>query len=169
MNKYGCSRFCNHYKSVSPYTDCGGWVICEKSGCEIDMNRMILLQEVGCASHSEFQSDRDMLKQKYNQLMAASINNENPGWVQIVDIEKILNPFEGITPDIENLQEFPFRSYPKKVSERLRHDCYNCGTFCDYQMINGTGSITKDAVEHRREIHNGEKCSNWSESSEKRG
>jgi hypothetical protein len=52
--------------------------------------------------------------------MAASINNKNPGWVQIAEIEKILNPFEGITPDIENLQEFPFRSYPKKEPVRVR-------------------------------------------------
>jgi hypothetical protein len=113
MNKYGCSRFCNYYKSVSPHTDCGGWVICEKSGYEIDMNRMILLQEVGCASHSDFCYDGNMSKQKYNQLMAASINNKNPGWVQIADIGKILKPFDEI-PDIENLQEFPFRSRPKK-------------------------------------------------------
>jgi len=56
-------------------------------------------------------TEREML---YRQLMAASINNENPGWVQIADIERILNPFCMIAPDIENLQEFPFRSYPKK-------------------------------------------------------
>jgi len=56
-------------------------------------------------------TEREML---YRQLMAASINNENPGWVQIAEIEKILNPFDRVIPDIENLQEFPFRGYPKK-------------------------------------------------------
>lgn len=83
--------------------------------------------DCGCASHSQ-QSDQDTLKQKYNQLMAASINNEHPGWVQIADIERILKPFD-ITPDIENLQEFPFRSYPKKETRPSKTDwCKN--TFC---------------------------------------
>jgi hypothetical protein len=60
------------------------------------------------------QSEREMLEQKYSQLMAASINNEHPGWVQIADIGDILRPSDAVIPDIENLQEFPFRSYPKR-------------------------------------------------------
>jgi len=30
-------------------------------------------------------------------------------------------------------------------------------------MIDGTGATTKDAVEHRKEIHNGKRCERWTE------
>jgi hypothetical protein len=75
-------------------------------------------------------SERGILKEKYRRLiMAASINNENPGWVQIAVIESILTPYDIIVPDIENLQEFPFRSYPKKETRPSKTDwCKN--TFC---------------------------------------
>jgi hypothetical protein len=82
-----------------------------------------VLKDIGTSAYREGYHDGEIagaaniqgiLIEKYAQLMAASINNENPGWVQIADIGKILNSFERIIPDIENLQEFPFRSSPKK-------------------------------------------------------
>jgi len=159
MNQYRCETCKN--------PNCPAWIGANlrlaQTGKMRDHHICTVIERTGCTHHSDFKSDTDLLKEKYRQLMAASINNENPGWVQIAEIEKILKPFDSITPDIENLQEFPFRSSPKKVGKRLRHDCYNCGTFCDYLMAQGTGVTTKDAVEYRRKIHNGEKCYRWSE------
>lgn len=50
----------------------------------------------------------------------------------------------------------------KKSIKYRRKDCYNCGTLsCGYIMIDGTGSTTKDAVRHRRKVHNGKRCNRW--------
>jgi hypothetical protein len=88
-------------------------------------------------------SEREILKQKYSKLiMAASINNENPGWVQIAEIEDILKPYDIIVPDIENLQEFPFRSNPKKEIRPSKTDwCKN--TFCSDCPDSDTCSVPK--------------------------
>jgi glutathionylspermidine synthase len=85
----------------------------ERHTCDFDDNDVekLFRSRPYTSASSDVLEGREKL---YRQLMAASINNENPGWVQIADIEKILKPFDEIAPDIENLQEFPFRSYPKK-------------------------------------------------------
>jgi hypothetical protein len=108
MNQYRCETCKNHVED-------NGFQCCKFIKGWVEPDEYYLITEIGCASHSDFQSEReDMLKQKYSQLMAASINNKTPGWVQIADIESILKPFDMIIPDIENLQRFPFRSYPKR-------------------------------------------------------
>jgi hypothetical protein len=54
-------------------------------------------------------------KELHEKLMAASINNENPGWVQITNICKILFGDDYYDHPEETLQEFPFRSDKKSL------------------------------------------------------
>ena len=58
----------------------------------------------------------------------------------------------------------PIGAMKNATTCRSRKDCYNCGSVsCGYQMRDGCGVTTQDAVIHRKEIHNGKYCERWSE------
>ena len=54
-----CDISCTNYEMVHPFTDCGGWRICKKTGREITPQQQIIFADVGCASHSAGQQRID--------------------------------------------------------------------------------------------------------------
>jgi hypothetical protein len=63
LNPYRCEsckfyfrNFCDSEKEV--------WNKCNIGSCQIDLNRGILIDRVGCASHSDLQSERDKVIQE---------------------------------------------------------------------------------------------------------
>lgn len=59
MNQYRCET-CKFISRPYDYAECRNWNKCSVLNGEIDVNRLILIDAVGCVSHSNFKSEREV-------------------------------------------------------------------------------------------------------------